>query len=130
MAAARWWQNTALCKYYARAVAAVLVSTGLAGLLNSLGLNLAWLADLYHVVVGLFFAYAGFFVRDREVVRQIVEGLGVLMVLVMVMVIVASLLLGGPALLSPVEVVSLAVGAASILAAKSLRDIQTWGRVG
>lgn len=56
----RWWQNLTLCKYYAKAVAAVLVSVGLAGLVGSL--NWHSISDIYHVVLGLIFAYVGFFV--------------------------------------------------------------------
>jgi len=125
MAKARWWQKTALCRYYALAVAVALISLGLGGVLRW-----EWRIDLYYVVLGFFFAYPGLFVRDREGVRQMVEGLGVLLVLVVVSVVVVLLLMSKGAYWGPIEMVPfVVVGVVSVLAAKILRDIQTNGRV-
>lgn len=103
---------------------------GAGWVLNGLGLGIPWIADLYNVSVGLFFAYAGFFVRDGEAVRRIIEGLGVLMAVDATFIIFAPLLLGMPTLFwGPIEAILLAIGATSILAAKILRDVQMGGRV-
>ncbi len=119
----RWWQNTAVCKYFARAVAAVLVSVGLAGLVGALHWHS--LSGVYHVALGLLFAYGGFFVEDRETVRQMVGGLGVLVLVVKGLVIFIPSLWGEHPLWGPVEVSCLIVGIASVFAAKLLRDPTT-----
>ena len=45
----RWWQNTRLCGYYARAAAAVLVAIGLAGITGILSWQFP--SGVYHVAV-------------------------------------------------------------------------------
>ena len=115
-----WWQNTALCKYYARGAAAVLVSVGLAGFVDALSED--YPSGSYHVALGLLFGYAGFFVRNREAVRQLIGGLGVLVLVVNGLYIPVPLLWGGHPLWGPIEVSCLIVGIVSVLAAKFLRD--------
>jgi len=122
MTADRPRQYTALGKYYARAAAAGLVALGLAGLVNVLGLSWAWLIDLYHVAVGLLFAYVGFFVHDGETVRRMIGSLGVMLVVVKVPVIFAPWLWGDHAHWGTIEVSCLVVGVSSILASRYLRD--------
>ncbi len=116
----RWWQNTALCKYFARGAAAVLVSVGLAGLVGALHWH--YLSDVYHVALGLLYGYAGFMVPEREAVRQLVGGLGVLVLVVKGLAIPVPLLWGEHPLWGPIEVSCLIVGIVSVLAAKFLRD--------
>ncbi len=116
----RWWQNTNLCRYYARVAAAVLVPIGLAG---STGvLNWQFPSGLYHVAVGLFFAYVGFFVRDPETARQMVGGLGVLLLVVKVATILVPLLWEEHLHWGIIEVTCLVVGITSILVARYLRS--------
>ncbi len=58
-----------------------------------------------------------------------VEGLGVLLVLVTVIVFGVLLSIGADDYYAHMETVSLVVGVVSILMAKILRDVQTNGRV-
>ena len=116
----RWWQNTRLCGYYARAAAAVLVTIGLAGITGVLSWQFP--SGVYHVAVGLFFAYVGLFVGDPETVRQMVGGLGVLLLVVKVATILLPLLWQEHLHWGTIEVTCLLVGITSILAAKYLRS--------
>lgn len=116
----RWWQNTRLCGYYARAAAAVLVTIGLAGITGVLSWQFP--SGVYHVAVGLFFAYVGFFVGDPETVRQMVGGLGVLLLVVKVATILLPLLWQEHLHWGTIEVTCLLVGITSILAARYLRS--------
>ncbi len=114
-----WWRNTKLCRYYARVAAAVLVSVGLMGIMGSLSWQFP--SSIYHVGIGLLFGYVGFFVRDLEAVRQIVGGLGILVLVVKVATILAPLLWEEHLHWGPIEVSCLVVGIVSILAARYLR---------
>lgn len=115
-----WWRNTKLSRYYARVAAAVLVSVGLIGIMG--GLSWQFPSSVYHVAIGLLFGYVGFFVRDLEAVRQIVGGLGILVLVVKVATILAPLLWEGHLHWGPIEVTCLVVGIVSILAARYLRS--------
>lgn len=80
------------------------------------------LSGFYHAGVGALFAYAGFFESDTAVVRQIVGGLGVLL-LVITTVTVLSMLVGfGRFYHGPVQITSLVLGVGSILGARYLPD--------
>jgi|SRR5829696_6930094 len=78
---------------------------------------------LYYAGAGLFFLLVGFSRLGSTSVREIVGGLGVLVALVNGVAVLASwLLLPVEYLHGPVEIGSLALGAASILAARYLPD--------
>ena len=66
--------------------------------------------------------YVGFLLRDTTVVRQMVGGLGILLLAVKAITILTPLTWGGHALHGPIEVTCLAVGASSVLAARYLPD--------
>jgi hypothetical protein len=55
-------------------------------------------ASVFHAGVGLLFLYVGFSQLEAVTVRQMVGGLGVLLVVVKVITIVTPLTWGGPAL--------------------------------
>jgi uncharacterized membrane protein len=76
----------------------------------------------YHAVVGIFFLYVGFSRLGITTVRQIVGGLGVLLVLVSGMAILVTWLLPMSFLLGPIETTGLIVGVTSMLAARYLPD--------
>ncbi len=114
------WRNTRFVRYYARAVAVVLVLLGLSGFTRVL--TWAWLPSVYHVGLGLLFGYVGLFVRDKEDMRRAVGGLGMLMVTVKGITLLVLLLLGENPLWGPTEMTCFAVGITSILAAIYLRD--------
>ncbi len=82
----------------------------------------------YHVGVGLLFLYVGFWVRDPQTVRQMVLGLGVLLVVVKTITILVPLGWGGPPEHGSVEISCLVVGVLSILAARYLPDHRRSGR--
>jgi len=109
-----------MIRAYARAAASVLVALGLAGFAGVLGWDAS--ASLYHLVVGLLFAYAGFLRREPLVVRRMVGGLGTLVVAIKAIVVLAGWLLLGHFGHGPVEVTCLVLGVGSILAARYLPD--------
>jgi hypothetical protein len=76
----------------------------------------------YHAGLGLFFLYLGFSGLGATTVRQLVGGLGVLLVVVKGVTILVSWLLPMLYLHGPVEITCLIVGVASILAARYLPD--------
>ncbi|HEV2092639.1 MAG TPA: hypothetical protein VGR18_05685 [Rubrobacter sp.] len=76
----------------------------------------------YHAGVSLLFLYVGFVLKDATIVRQMVGGLGVLLLVVKAITILTPLTWGGHALHGPVEITCLAVGASSVLAARYLPD--------
>lgn len=115
-----WWRNTKLCTYYARVAAVVLVLIGLAGTMG--GLSWQFPSGIYHASIGLIFGYVGFFMRDLEAVRQMVGGLGVLLLVVKVATILVPLLWQEHLQWGPVEVTCLLVGITSILASRYLRS--------
>ncbi len=109
-----------MLRTYTKIVGVVLLSMGLAGLADVVG----WqpLTGLYHLVVGLFFAYLGFLQRDVAVIRTVVGGMGVLLLLVKAVTIFSPSLLGDAPLHGPIEITCLVIGLLSILAAKYLPD--------
>ncbi len=112
--------TTTPCMYFARVAAVVLVLVGLAGLVGILGWALP--ASVYHLGVGLLFAYPGFRKEDGDTACWMVGGLGVLLLVVKVPTILAPLLWGEALLLSSIEVSCLVVGILSVLAARYLPD--------
>lgn len=104
---------------YARLAGVVLLVLAAAGL-ALFGWDDA--AIYYHVGVGLFFLFFGSSRLGTTYVRQIIGGLGVLLVLVNGMAILVSWLLPVEYLHGPIEITGLIVGVASILAARYLPD--------
>lgn len=104
-----------MLRTYARLAALVLIALSLAGFIDVLGWNP--LASLFHLGVGLFFAYAGFLQPDLVVVRRFVGGLGVLLLLVKLVTIFTPLAWGDHTRHGPIEITCLIVGITSILVA-------------
>ena len=104
---------------YARIAAIVLLAVAVFGFW-------AWewrvVSVFYHAGVSLLFLYVGFMLKDTTVVRQMVGGLGVLLLAVKAITILTPLAWGGHALHGPIEVTCLAVGASSVSAARYLPD--------
>jgi hypothetical protein len=73
-------------------------------------------------VVLLALAVVGFSRQEAASVRQMVGGLGVLLVVVKVITIVTPLTWGGPPKHGPIEITCLVLGITSILAARYLKD--------
>jgi hypothetical protein len=95
----------------------------LAALVGGAGLiPTAFPADFFHASVGAIFAYLGFLQRDAQVVRQVVGGMGILLLVVKVVVIFLPLLWGGSLLHGPIELTCLVAGVLSIFAARYLRS--------
>ncbi len=94
----------------------ILAAAGAAGLSWTVG------PILYHAAMGLMFAYVGFAQRDARLTRQVVGGLGVLLLVVKGTTILAPLLWGEHILHGPIEITCLLLGIASILAAAFLPD--------
>lgn len=112
-----------MIRTYTRIVGVVLVSLGLAGLAGIVGVAVA--ASFFHAAVGGIFVYLGFWQRDAAVVRQVVGGMGVLLLVVKSVTIFSPSLLGESPLHGPVEITCLIVGFLSILAARYLREDQS-----
>ncbi len=106
-----------MVRTYARVAGLVLLTLAVVGL-SFWGWRMT--ASFFHAGVGLLFLYVGFARLDTTSVRQMVGGLGVLLVLVKAVTIVTPLTWGGPAKHGPIEVTCLVVGIASILAARYL----------
>ncbi len=106
-----------MLRTYARVVAIVLLALAVAGTFS-----LSWTAGsvLYHAVVGVMFAYVGYVQKDARITRQVVGGLGVLLLVVKGITILAPLLWDGHLLHGPIEITCLLLGTASILAAAFL----------
>jgi hypothetical protein len=80
-------------------------------------------AIYYHAGVGLLFLFVGYARLETTIVRQMVRGLGVLLVAVKGVTILVSWLLPTPYFLhGPVKITCLVLGIASILAARYLPD--------
>ncbi len=109
-----------MIRAYAKIVGMLLVLIGLVGLVGVI--STVRPTDLFHLAVGILFAYLGFLQRDTEVVRQVVGGMGVLLLLVKGTVILAPLLWGEPPFHGPIEITCLVVGLLSILVARYSRD--------
>ena len=75
-------------------------------------------AAFYHLFLALLFGYVGFFAPNHGHVRQMVMGLGVLVLLVKATEILLSWSFSGRVLHGPVEITCLMVGITSILAAR------------
>lgn len=116
----RWGRNATLLRYYARIAAVVAALTGLLGFTNTLGW--AWLPNVYHLALGFIFGYVGFFMQHQESMRQIVAGMGGLMVTLKVINLLIIWLSGEAIVWGPLEVSCFVLGIASILAARYLRD--------
>ena len=76
----------------------------------------------YHAAVGLFFLFVGFYRLGGTYVRQMVGGLGVLLVAIGGTTILATWLSAMRYLHGPIEITSLIAGVSSILAARYLPD--------
>jgi len=74
----------------------------------------------YHAGVGLLFLYVGFLLKDTTIVRQMVGGLGILLLAVKAITILTPLTWGGHALHGPIEITCVVIGVFSILAARYL----------
>lgn len=117
-----------MVRQYARVAAVVLLAVGVAGFSGLWGFDL--LSGSFHAGVGALFAYAGFVQRDRTTVRQIVGGLGVLLLVVKAATVLAALVWSGRLGLGSVEVTCMVVGIGSVLAARYLRDSEAGGAAG
>jgi hypothetical protein len=113
-------EDTIGIRAYARIVGVLLL---LASLVGGAGvIPTAFPADFFHAGVGAIFVYLGFLQRDVEVVRQVVGGLGILLLTVKAVVIFLPLLWGESLLHGPIELTCLVAGVLSIFAAKYLRS--------
>jgi hypothetical protein len=79
-------------------------------------------SNYYLAGVGLFFLFVGSSRLGTAIVRQMIGGLGVLLVAVMSVAILVSWFLPTRYLLGPIEITCLTLGATSILAARYLPD--------
>jgi hypothetical protein len=94
---------------------------GLAGFTVLPKLNAA--ESFFHVAVGAMFVYLGFWQKDRNVVRTVIGGMGVLLLLSKGVVVVVVVLAGNEEpLFGPVEVVCFTVGFLSVIVARLARD--------
>lgn len=109
---------------YARIAAVVLLAVAVFGFS-------AWewrvVSVFYHTGVGFLFLYVGFLLKDTTIVRQMVGGLGGLLLAVKAITILSPLTWGGHALHGPIEVSCLVVEVSSVLAARYLRDGEPGG---
>ena len=80
------------------------------GFTNILGLGWSILAHAYHVALGLLFGLTGLLVRDKETVRLMVGGLGVLLVVVKGISVLGLLVVGENPLWGPIEMTCFVVG--------------------
>ncbi len=104
---------------YARIAAAVLLVVAVFGFSTW-----EWrvVSVFYHAGVGFLFLCVGVLLKDATIVRQMVGGLGVLLLAVKAITIVTPLTWGGQPLHGPIEVTCLVVGVSSVLAARYLPD--------
>ena len=104
---------------YARIASAFLLAVAVFGFL-------AWewrvVSVFYHAGVSLLFLYVGLLLKDAAAVRQMVGGLGVMLLAVKAITILTPLAWGGQALHGPIEITCLAVGVCSVLAARYSPD--------
>lgn len=107
-----------MIRAYAKVVALVLEGIALAG---ATVVDWGVLATLYHAGLGILFAYVGFRPSlDTETSREIVAGLGLLVLTVEVVAILLSWLAPIHLMYGSIEITGLVVGVTSILAAKYL----------
>jgi hypothetical protein len=104
---------------YARIAGVLLLATAAVGLV---GWDWGAASASYHAGLGLFFLFVGFSRLEVTTLRQLVGGFGVLLVLVGGVAILASWMLPMRYLHDPIEITSLIVGVASVLAASHLPD--------
>ncbi len=109
-----------MLRLYAMVAAVALLATGVLGFSGLWGFDP--LSSFYHMGVELLFAYAGFWQGDTAAVRQIVGGLGVLLLVVKPVTVLAALVWTGRLEHGPVEITCLVLGVGSILAARYLPD--------
>jgi hypothetical protein len=109
----------ATCRNYARIAAIALVALGLLGFSELI--DWASPASFFHLMLGVLYAWVGF-LHPRGDVRELVGGLGVLLVVIKSVVILAPLLWGESPLKGPIEITCLVVGLISIVAARYLRE--------
>lgn len=104
---------------YSRIAGVVLLAVAAVGLAT-----FGWetVSVFFHAGVGLLFLYVGFSGLEAASVRQMVGGLGVLLVVVKTITIVTPLMWSGPPQHGSVEITCLVVGISSILAARYLPD--------
>ncbi len=117
-----------LIRTYPLLIGIAFVLLGLAGFTNLVGWDLP--ANLFHLFVGVTFVCLGFFLRDAEIVRLAVGGIGALLVAGKAIILGVPLLLGRTSFHPPIEVTCLVLGLLSVLAARYLRDgesTQRWG---
>lgn len=107
-------------RLYAMVAAVALLVTGVLGFSRLWGFDP--LSSFYHMGVGFLFAYVGFWQGDTAAVRQIVGGLGVLLLVVKPVTVLAALVWTGRLEHGPVEITCLVLGVGSILAARYLPD--------
>lgn len=110
-----------MLRIYACAAGLLLLVVGLAGFTVLSKLNAA--ESFFHVAVGAMFVYLGFWQKDRNVVRTVIGGMGVLLLLSKGVVVAIVLLAGNEEpLFGSVEVVCFAVGFLSVVVARLARD--------
>ena len=80
----------------------------------------AFPADLFHASVGAFFALLGFLQRDAEALRQVIGGMGVLLVIGKGIILFILLAWGEAPFHGPIEITCFIAGVLSILAARHL----------
>ncbi len=105
---------------YARIAAVALLAAVLTGWLVP-----GWWAGavLFHAGLALLYIFVGFWPSlSAGIVRQMVGGLGVLLVVVKAIVILGPLMWGSHLMHGPIEITCLVVGISSILAAAFLLD--------
>jgi hypothetical protein len=107
-----------MIRMYAQIAAVVLVAV-VAGVVV-LGWSME--AVFYHSSLALLYGYVGLFAPDHVYVRQMVMGLGVLVLAVKAVEVLVSWSVSGCFLHGPIEISCLVVGTTSILAAKYLPD--------
>ena len=115
-----------MIRTYARVAAVALLAAGVFGFSGLWGFDT--LSGFYHVSVGALFTYAGFWQGDTAIVRQIVGGMGVLLLVVKAVTILGTLLVWRIIEHGLFEVTCLLAGVGSVLAARHLRDGEPGGR--
>lgn len=113
-----------LLRIYACGAGLVLLAVGLAGFTVSPKMNAA--ESFFHLAVGVLFVYLSLWQRDRDVVRTVIGGMGVLLLLSKGAVVAIVVLVGsGEPLFGSVEVVCFTVGFLSVIVARLGRDAST-----
>lgn len=108
---------TGVIQTYAKLVGVGLLALSAAGIV-SLGWNVVEI--VYHAALGLFFAYAGFRLKDANDARRLVGGLGVLLIAIEAMELLTIWFSPMTLVLCAHDFTGLGVGASSILASRYL----------